>query len=121
MDGALAQPATSARRARLLAGRLVNFIGRPVGVVVHATAAPSRGRFMTGIRAPPPSGSVDGRSKRCGMTYSSDHRASRRARSEPIVMSVKRRNNVITQGAGPATMVFAHGFGCDQNMWRFVA
>lgn len=36
-------------------------------------------------------------------------------------MSVQRRNNVITQGKGPATMVFAHGFGCDQNMWRFVA
>ena len=24
-------------------------------------------------------------------------------------------------GAGPATMVFAHGFGCDQNMWRLIA
>lgn len=23
-------------------------------------------------------------------------------------------------GTGPEAMVFAHGFGCDQNMWRFV-
>lgn len=33
-----------------------------------------------------------------------------------------RRNNVRVSG-NPAgrPMVFAHGFGCDQNMWRFVA
>ncbi|WP_219220688.1 alpha/beta fold hydrolase [Variovorax boronicumulans] len=36
-------------------------------------------------------------------------------------MNIQQRNNVQVQGAGPATMVFAHGFGCDQNMWRFVA
>lgn len=36
-------------------------------------------------------------------------------------MSVLKRNNVRVAGDGPATMVFAHGFGCDQNMWRFVA
>jgi sigma-B regulation protein RsbQ len=36
-------------------------------------------------------------------------------------MSVKTRNNVHVAGSGPATMVFAHGFGCDQNMWRLVA
>jgi sigma-B regulation protein RsbQ len=31
------------------------------------------------------------------------------------------RNNVkVTGRVGPA-MLFAHGFGCDQNMWRFVA
>jgi sigma-B regulation protein RsbQ len=24
-------------------------------------------------------------------------------------------------GSAPKAMVFAHGFGCDQNMWRFVA
>jgi sigma-B regulation protein RsbQ len=30
------------------------------------------------------------------------------------------RNNVQTAGAGPTAMVFAHGFGCDQNMWRHV-
>jgi sigma-B regulation protein RsbQ len=30
------------------------------------------------------------------------------------------RNNVHVSGAGTQPMVFAHGFGCDQNMWRFV-
>lgn len=33
----------------------------------------------------------------------------------------QRRNNVRVRGSGPATMVFVHGFGCDQNMWRMVA
>ncbi|MFE0982047.1 alpha/beta fold hydrolase [Streptomyces rochei] len=34
-------------------------------------------------------------------------------------MDVKRRNNVTVTGnpSGP-TVVLAHGFGCDQNMWR---
>jgi sigma-B regulation protein RsbQ len=36
-------------------------------------------------------------------------------------MSVERRNNVHVFGNGPATMFFAHGFGCDQNMWRLLA
>ena len=36
-------------------------------------------------------------------------------------MSVQRRNNVNVLGDGPATMVFAHGFGCDKNMWRLLA
>ena len=31
------------------------------------------------------------------------------------------RNNVKVTGGGPRTMVFGHGFGCDQNMWRYVA
>lgn len=31
------------------------------------------------------------------------------------------RNNVHTVGAGQTAMVFAHGFGCDQNMWRHVS
>jgi sigma-B regulation protein RsbQ len=31
------------------------------------------------------------------------------------------RNNVKTIGEGAQTIMFAHGFGCDQNMWRFVA
>jgi sigma-B regulation protein RsbQ len=36
-------------------------------------------------------------------------------------MDVLRRNNVHVEGRpdGP-TLMFAHGFGCDQNMWRFV-
>ena len=36
-------------------------------------------------------------------------------------MSVQRRNNVHTYGAGPVTMLLAHGFGCDQTMWRYLA
>ena len=35
-------------------------------------------------------------------------------------MSVIKRNNVHTLGAGHPPMMFAHGFGCDQNMWRLV-
>jgi sigma-B regulation protein RsbQ len=35
-------------------------------------------------------------------------------------MDVIKRNNVRTQGSGERAMMFAHGFGCDQNMWRFV-
>lgn len=31
------------------------------------------------------------------------------------------RNNVKTFGKGTIPMMFAHGFGCDQHMWRFVA
>src|SRR5688572_4696647 len=31
------------------------------------------------------------------------------------------RNNVKVSGAGSQPMLFAHGFGCDQNMWRHVA
>ena len=31
------------------------------------------------------------------------------------------RNNVNVSGKGSRTLIFAHGFGCDQNMWRFVA
>jgi sigma-B regulation protein RsbQ len=36
-------------------------------------------------------------------------------------MSVQARNLVTVSGSGPATLVFAHGFGCDQNMWRLLA
>jgi sigma-B regulation protein RsbQ len=36
-------------------------------------------------------------------------------------MSVLKRNNVIISGRGRIPMVFAHGFGCDQHMWRLVA
>lgn len=31
------------------------------------------------------------------------------------------KHNVRITGAGDRTMMFAHGFGCDQNMWRHVA
>ncbi|MGH1588026.1 alpha/beta fold hydrolase [Methylobacterium phyllosphaerae] len=36
-------------------------------------------------------------------------------------MSVIKRHNTKQAGSGNTAMVFAHGFGCDQNMWRFVA
>lgn len=35
--------------------------------------------------------------------------------------AVLARNNVKIFGAGTQPMLFAHGFGCDQNMWRYVA
>jgi sigma-B regulation protein RsbQ len=35
-------------------------------------------------------------------------------------MNVIQRNNVHVSGRG-RPMLFVHGFGCDQNMWRFVA
>jgi sigma-B regulation protein RsbQ len=36
-------------------------------------------------------------------------------------MSAAKRNNVNVSGQGARSIMFAHGFGCDQNMWRFVA
>jgi sigma-B regulation protein RsbQ len=36
-------------------------------------------------------------------------------------MHTQQRNNVRVTGNGDVTMVFAHGFGCDQNMWRLLA
>lgn len=35
-------------------------------------------------------------------------------------MTIKRRNNVVVKGKGNQVILFAHGFGCDQNMWRYV-
>ncbi|MEP7029363.1 MAG: alpha/beta hydrolase [Pseudolabrys sp.] len=35
-------------------------------------------------------------------------------------MSTLKRNNVHVSGKGERAMVFAHGFGCDQNMWRLI-
>ncbi|GAB2466360.1 hydrolase [Hymenobacter qilianensis] len=36
-------------------------------------------------------------------------------------MDVLKRNNVRISGAGSQAMVFVHGFGCNQRMWRLVA
>ena len=37
-------------------------------------------------------------------------------------MDVIARNNVVSTGrADGQPMLFSHGFGCDQNMWRHVA
>ncbi|WP_205503136.1 alpha/beta fold hydrolase [Rufibacter psychrotolerans] len=35
-------------------------------------------------------------------------------------MKALKRNNVTVKGKGTQVMLFAHGYGCDQNMWRFV-
>ncbi|MDQ1150871.1 MULTISPECIES: alpha/beta fold hydrolase [Sphingobacterium] len=35
-------------------------------------------------------------------------------------MNIIKRNNVIIKGKGNKTIMFAHGFGCDQNMWRYI-
>lgn len=35
-------------------------------------------------------------------------------------MEILKRNNVVVSGNGDHAMMFAHGFGCDQNMWRDV-
>jgi len=35
--------------------------------------------------------------------------------------SILTRNNVRVLGHGKQPIVFAHGFGCDQSMWRYVA
>ncbi len=36
-------------------------------------------------------------------------------------VDVLSRNNVQMRGRGSQPLIFAHGFGCDQNMWRYVA
>ncbi|WP_145408312.1 alpha/beta fold hydrolase [Paenibacillus xylanexedens] len=35
-------------------------------------------------------------------------------------VDVLERNNVKVHGTGSQTIVFAHGFGCDQDMWRYI-
>lgn len=35
-------------------------------------------------------------------------------------MDVLKRNNVKVSGKGSTPMLFAHGYGCDQNMWRHI-
>jgi sigma-B regulation protein RsbQ len=37
-----------------------------------------------------------------------------------MAKDILKRNNVTTFGHGSQAMMFAHGFGCDQNMWRFI-
>jgi sigma-B regulation protein RsbQ len=36
-------------------------------------------------------------------------------------VNILKRNNVKVSGQGTQPLVFAHGFGCDQAMWRMVA
>ncbi len=37
------------------------------------------------------------------------------------MVDVLKRNNVRVNGVATDTILFAHGYGCDQNMWRWVA
>lgn len=37
-----------------------------------------------------------------------------------MARNILARNNVKILGKGTRPLLFAHGFGCDQNMWRFV-
>ncbi|MEG9433555.1 alpha/beta hydrolase [Terriglobus sp. ADX1] len=37
-----------------------------------------------------------------------------------VCMTAVQRNNVKILGSGERTLMFAHGYGCDQNMWRHV-
>ncbi len=38
-----------------------------------------------------------------------------------MATSITQRNHVTVSGRGTQPMLFAHGFGCDQRMWRLVA
>nr|WP_314481142.1 alpha/beta hydrolase [uncultured Pseudomonas sp.] len=35
-------------------------------------------------------------------------------------MTLSTRNNVHITGNGPVTLIFSHGFGCDQSMWKYL-
>jgi sigma-B regulation protein RsbQ len=43
------------------------------------------------------------------------------SKGRKATLSALQLHNVKLSGSGSTAMVFAHGFGCDQNMWRFVA
>jgi sigma-B regulation protein RsbQ len=77
--------------------------GRTIAISFDCRAAPGR---MTLLATPPVPrhGCLDNR-----------------PRFEEMPVDVLRRNNVVVRGDGPATLVFAHGFGCDLNMWRLMA
>src|SRR3954454_22730111 len=66
-------------------------------------------------RSPATPSSSNGRTRRTSVSKS-DMSRSFSAPPDSI-----RRNNVRVSGHGHPPMLFAHGFGCDQNMWRFVA
>ena len=34
--------------------------------------------------------------------------------------NIIKRNNVNVVGNGDKVLVFAHGFGCEQGMWRYI-
>ena len=39
----------------------------------------------------------------------------------PIASLIEQQLNARELGVGQRAMMFAHGYGCDQNMWRYVA
>jgi len=51
----------------------------------------------------------------------SSPRAAVQLSAHPDAEQVRVRNNVRFSGRGERVMMFAHGFGCDQSMWRLVA
>jgi sigma-B regulation protein RsbQ len=40
--------------------------------------------------------------------------------NEVLLNDISRRNNVTVLGHGSKTLMFGHGFGCDQNTWRLI-
>jgi sigma-B regulation protein RsbQ len=44
----------------------------------------------------------------------------RESRRKDLTQNILERNNVRVFGRGTQPMLFAHGFGCDQNMWRLI-
>ena len=47
--------------------------------------------------------------------------SARASATHPDAEAIRARNNVHFSGRGKQVILFAHGFGCDQSMWRFVA
>ena len=37
-----------------------------------------------------------------------------------MIEDVIKRNNVTVHGEGTQVMLMAHGYGCNQDMWRFI-
>ena len=72
-----------------------------------------------------PANEQDGKRKACMSGFAACKKGRERQGDRTILqggrVSVLRRNNVVVRGAsGRPAMVFAHGYGCDQNMWRLV-
>ena len=59
------------------------------------------------------------------MAFESEHRCQRTAAAAVTYsrgVDARRAHNVLESGAPDArVLLFAHGFGCDHNMWRYVA
>ena len=76
-------------------------------------------RNQSSIRTPPPRGRprpMPGVARMVNTTGASV------SPCEDVRVDVLARNNVVVTGRRDgSSMLFAHGFGCDQNMWRLVA